>query len=51
MTDVSIKGGEGSSMLPVEIRVPEQPVDAPPFEEVRNAAKVNSTTFMMYYCL
>lgn len=45
MTDVSIKGGEGSSMLPVEIRIPEQTVDAPPFEEVRSAAKkANSTT-------
>lgn len=45
MTDVSIKGGEGSSMLPVEIRIPEQNVEAPPFEEIRNAAKkANSTT-------
>lgn len=45
MTDVSIKGGDGSSMLPVEIRIPEQAVDAPPFEEIRNSAKkANSTT-------
>ena len=45
MTDVSIKGGDGSSMLPVEMMIPERPVDAPPFEEIRDAAKkANSTT-------